>query len=474
MPQILVLLSLLLVAAIVASKVSSRFGIPALVLFAGLGMLAGEEGLGRIVFNDASLAQNVGVVSLSLILFSGGLGTSWKHVRRLLWRAVSLATVGVIVAACLAGWFASVMLGISLGEGLLLGSILASTDAAAVFTVLASSGITLRARLGPLLELESGSNDPMAVFLTVALIRFLTVPGAGWGEALGGFVVEMVLGLVLGLAGGRFGVWAINRIQLSSEGLYPVATVAIALGIFGGTMLGHGSGFLAVYVAGVVMNGASFVHKASLVRFHDGVAWLAQIGMFLTLGLLCFPSRLWAVAGPSFAISLFLILAARPVAVFVSLALAKMTWRQKTLVGWVGLRGAVPIVLATFPLLAKMPNAELYFNVVFFVVLTSVLVQGTTLGWLAGRLGLVAPVAAKTKPVMTELRVGVGAAMVGQRIMDLAMPKEALVVLVTRGEEFVVPRGDTRLQAGDTLQVLADGEDLRVLRLKAGDNDGVG
>ena len=290
---------------------------------------------------------------------------------------------------------------------------------------------------------------------------------------MGGFVVEMVLGLGLGLAGGRLGVWVINRIQLSSEGLYPVATVAIALGVFGGTMLVHGSGFLAVYVAGVVMNGASFVHKASLVRFHDGVAWLAQIGMFLTLGLFCFPSRLWAVAGPSFAISLFLILAAWPVAVFVSLALAKMTWRQKTLVGWVGPRGAVPIVLATFPLLAKMPNAELYFNVVFFVVLTSVLVQGTTLGWLAGRLRLVAPVAVKAKPVMTELRVGDGAAMVGQRIMDLGMPKGALVVLVTRAEEFVVPRGDTRLQAGDTLQVFSEGEDLRVLRVEAGDDDGV-
>jgi len=461
---------LLLLAAIVASKVSSRFGIPALVLFAGLGMLAGEEGPGGIAFNDAGLAQNVGVVSLSLILFAGGLGTSWNHVRRLLWRAVSLATVGVIVAAFLAGWFASLILGIPLGEGLLLGSILASTDAAAVFTVLATSGISLRARLGPLLELESGSNDPMAVFLTVTLIRFLTAPGAGWGEALGGFVVEMALGLVLGLAGGRLGVWAINRIQLASEGLYPVATVAIALGVFGGTMLAHGSGFLAVYVAGVVMNG-SLVHKASLIRFHDGVAWLAQIGMFLTLGLLCFPSRLWAVAGPSFAISLFLILAARPMAVFVSLALAKMTWRQKTLVGWVGLRGAVPIVLATFPLLAKMPNAELYFNVVFFVVLTSVLVQGTTLGWLAKRLALVAPASTQTKPVMTEVTVKEGALMAGRRIMDLGLPKSALVVLVMRDNDYVVPRGDTRLQAGDTLQVLADGEDLRILRLKAGDSD---
>ena len=305
----------------------------------------------------------------------------------------------------------------------------------------------------------------------MALIRFLTVPGVGWGESLGGFAMEMVLGLLLGLAGGRLGVWALNRLRLSSEGLYPVVTVAIALGVFGGTMLVQGSGFLAVYVAGVVINGASFVHKASLVRFHDGVAWLAQISMFLTLGLLCFPSRLWAVAGPSVAISLFLILAARPVAVFVSLALAKMTWQQKTLVGWVGLRGAVPIVLATFPLLAKMPNAELYFNVVFFVVLTSVLVQGTTLGWLAKRLALVAPVTTQTKPVMTEITVNSGAVMAGRRIMDLGLPKSALVVLVIRDQEYVVPRGDTQLRAGDTLQVLADGEDLRILRVKAGDSD---
>jgi|GEM_PF-3963486 potassium/hydrogen antiporter len=347
----------LLLAAVAASKASCRFGVPALVLFAGLGMLAGEEGPGRVAFNDAGLAQDAGVVSLSVI---SCLRKDWPRRGSMDRRSCGAGYSGVTVAsAFLAGWFACLILGIPLSGGVLLASILTSTDAAAVLTVLATSGISLRARLGPLLELQN--SIPQRA-------------GSGLGEALGGFVVEMVLGLLLGLAGGRLGVWALNRLQLSSEGLY---------GSDGGDCA---RGFRRRMTAAswpVVRNGASFVHKASVVRFHDR--------------------------------------AARPVAVFASLARAKMTGQQKPLVGRVGLRGAVPIVL------------------------TSALAQGTI-----ARVGLalLAPIATQTTPMATEIIVNSGALMAGRRIIDLGLPKRALMALVIRDEENVLPRGGHPVHGG--------------------------
>jgi len=473
---VLVWIAILLIAAVVASRLSDRLGVPSLLLFLAIGMLAGSEGIGGIPFDDARLTQSIGVVALAFILFAGGLETEWAPVRTVLWRGLSLATFGVVITTALCGVFAAWLLAIPWTEGLLLGAIISSTDAAAVFSVMRSQGIQLKGRIGPLLELESGSNDPMAVLLTLALIKLITVPGTPLLEFVWMFVLEIALGLAFGYALGRATVWSLNRIRIQAEGLYPVLLIAAASMTYGLTATLGGSGFLAVYVAGIVIGNANFVHKRSLIRFTNGLAWLMQIAMFLTLGLLVYPSRLWKVVGLAAAVSFFLIVVARPVSVFASLALASMPVRSKAMVAWVGLRGAVPIVLATFPLLAGLKHSELFFNVVFFTVLVSVLIQGTTLGRVAKWLGLEAeatsrPVSPlefapgrKTNSDIEEMVIGEGSVICGKRIVDLPFPKSALVVLLSRGDEYLVPRGGTVLRAGDGVLVLADKADLPELR----------
>ena len=474
--QILVLAGGLLLAAVVASKASSRLGIPSLLVFLALGMLAGEDGPGGIPFDDPRLAQSMGVVALTLILFAGGLETQWATVRGLLWQGLSLATVGVVVTATLTGGFAVWVLHLSWLEGLLLGAIVSSTDAAAVFSVLRSRGASLKGGIQPLLELESGSNDPMAVFLTVALIRLIQEPGLSPWSVTGMFFVQMALGLVFGLGFGRAAVWVLNRIRLETEGLYPVITVAAAFLCYGVTAEAGGSGFLAVYVAGIVMGREEFVHKRSLLRFNNGIAWIMQIVMFLTLGLLVFPSRLPQVAAVSLLIAAFLVFVARPVSVFLGLSLSQNSMREKGMIAWVGLRGAVPIVLATFPQIAGISNAHLFFNVVFFIVLTSVLLQGTTLACVARWLKVDIPTPARREPAlefapgalatseMIEMVVVPGSRAVGRQILGLGLPHSALIVLLTRGEHYVVPRGGTVLLANDALMVLTERSEIPWLK----------
>ncbi|HEY3440383.1 MAG TPA: potassium/proton antiporter [Paludibaculum sp.] len=466
--QLLVLAGGLLLAAVAASKASSRLGVPALLVFLALGMLAGEDGPGGIPFEDAHLTQSLGVVALTLILFAGGLETRWATVRVLLWRGLSLATVGVLVTATLTGVFAAKVLHLSWLEGLLLGAIVSSTDAAAVFSVLRSQGASLKGGIQPLLELESGSNDPMAVFLTVALIRLLQNPGLSPWTLPGTFLVQMTLGLILGLGFGKGTAWLVNRIRLETEGLYPAITVAAGFLCYGVTAEVGGSGFLAVYVAGIVMGRDEFIHKRSLLRFHNGLAWIMQIVMFLTLGLLVFPSSLPPIALVSLLIAAFLVFVARPVSVFLGLSLSRNTTREKGMIAWVGLRGAVPIILATFPQIAGLPNARLFFDVVFFIVLTSVLVQGTTLAAVGRWLDVNLPGPARREPAMDflpggsassdmiELIVAAESAVAGRQIVDLGLPHSALIVLLTRGESYVAPRGSTVLEANDVLMVLAE------------------
>ena len=466
--QILVLAGGLLLAAVFASKASSRLGIPSLLVFLVIGMLAGEDGPGGIPFDDARLTQSLGVVALALILFSGGLDTHWATVRSLLWRGLSLATVGVLATATLTGLFAAQVLHVSWLEGLLLGAIVSSTDAAAVFSVLRSRGANLKGGIQPLLELESGSNDPMAVFLTVALIRLLQEPGLSPWSLTGTFFVQMSLGLLFGLAFGRAAVWVLNRIRLETEGLYPVITLGAAFLCYGVTAEAGGSGFLAIYVAGIVMGREDFIHKRSLLRFHNGLAWIMQIVMFLTLGLLVFPSRLPQIAVVSLLIAAFLVFVARPVSVFVGLSLSRNSIREKGMIAWVGLRGAVPIILATFPQIAGVAHAHLFFDVVFFIVLTSVLLQGTTLAYVARWLGVELPSPGRREPAleiapgalgsseMIELVVTPDSPAVGRQIVDLGFPHSALIVLLTRGESYIVPRGGTVLQVGDVLMVLLE------------------
>jgi len=371
--------SVLLLVGVFVSKISDRYGIPALLLFLVLGMLAGSDGPGGIYFDDPVVAQMVGVIALVLILYSGGLSTEWKSVRPIAAEAFILATLGVFITALVVGVVASALLGISLLEGMLLGSIVSSTDAAAVFAILRSKGIRLKGQLKPLLELESGSNDPMAIFLTVGLLELIAQPDLSPLSLLGRFALQMLVGAGAGYCMGWVMLFLVNRLKLGYEGLYPVLTLSLVLLTFGVTDLLGGSGFLAVYLAGIVLGNPESIHKGSLMRFHDGVAWLMQITMFLALGLFVFPSRLAPIAGTGLLIAGCLMFVARPVGVFIGLLPSQLKLRERAFVSWVGLRGAAPIILATFPMLARVPQADWIFHVVFFIVLTSVLLQGTSL-----------------------------------------------------------------------------------------------
>ncbi|MCL4304009.1 MAG: potassium/proton antiporter [Anaerolineae bacterium] len=460
--------AILLLLSIIASKASGRLGVPALVFFLVIGMLAGSEGIGGIEFSDAATAQSLGVVALIFILFSGGFDTEWASVRHVLPHGLVLATVGVLLTALAVGAFVMVILGFSWRESLLCGAIVSSTDAAAVFAVMGSRGVSLKGSLKPLLELESGSNDPMAIFLTTAMIGLLIDPDTSIWGLVPRFFVQMVAGGIAGYVLGRGMVYVINRLHLEYDGLYPVLSIGLVLLVYGITTLIGGNGFLAVYLAGMVMGNTSVIHRRSLMRFHDGLAWLMQIAMFLTLGLLVFPSQLFAVAGIGLLISVFLMLIARPLVVYVSLLPFRVNLRNTAMIGWVGLRGAVPIILGTFPLTAGVPQAETIFNLVFFVVLTSVLVQGSSIPVVARWLRVAAPFQLRQRPPLefestngirgelVEIELPAESAAAGRRIVELGLPKGALLVLIGRGDSFFVPSGSTMLAAGDTLYLLAD------------------
>jgi cell volume regulation protein A len=458
--------ALLLFASILASKTSGRLGVPTLLLFLGIGMLAGSDGLDIIAFDNAQLAQGLAVIALVFILFSGGMDTQWQSVKPVLAKGLSLATVGVLITAVVVGLAVPYFTDLTLMEGLLLGAVISSTDAAAVFTILRSQNIKLKANLRPLLELESGSNDPMAFFLTTGLIQVMMHEGTSLWSLVPLFFVQMGIGAAVGWLMGRMMVRTINRIKLGFDGLYPVLVLSMVLFTFGATQLVQGNGFLAVYVAGVVLGNNDFLHKKSLIRFYDGQAWLVQIVMFLTLGLLVFPSQVAQVVGPGLLICVLLMVVARPLAVFITLAPFRMHWRQKVFLSWVGLRGAVPIVFATYPLIAGVHNAGFIFNVVFFTVLTSVLLQGSTLALVAKWLGLQRPKQYRTlsplelelsrevKGVLVALNVPPSSPAVNKLIVDLHFPKGTLIVLVDRDGQFISPDGTTVIEGGDRLMVM--------------------
>lgn len=369
----------LLLLGVLASKVSYKLGVPSLLLFLVIGMLAGSEGIGGIEFSDYNAAQNIGTVALAYILFAGGFDTQWSLIRPTLGQGISLATVGVALTGVIVGLAATALLDLTLMEALLLGAIVSSTDAPAVFSILRSRSLRLSGRLKPLLELESGSNDPMAVLMTLIFISLITGVGVGAGDIVLFFFLQLGVGAAIGFGGGKLLVFALNRLRLEYGGLYPVVTMSAVLAIYAGAASLNGSGFLAVYLAGLIVGKSIFVYKRSLMRFHDGVTWAMQIGMFLTLGLLVFPSDLPPVMGMGLVLALLLIFVARPLAVFISLHFFKVPWRHKAFISWMGLKGAVPIIIATFPLLEGVHNADIMFNIVFFVVITSVLIQGTTI-----------------------------------------------------------------------------------------------
>lgn len=466
--EVFVIAALLLIASIVASKVAVRTGIPALLLFVFLGILMGVEGVGGILLDDAYLVQSVGVAALVFILFSGGLSTEWESIRPVIREGVLLSTVGVIVTALSVGWFMNTFFGFSWEGGILLGAIMASTDAAAVFSVLRGSDVHLKGRLSQTLELESGSNDPMAVFLSFGMIGLMTGTTDSALELVPMFFIQMGVGAGLGYALGRLTLVALNRIRLEYDGLYPVLSVSLVMLTYGATTTLGGNGFLAVYIAGVTLGRETFIHKESLNNFHDGLAWLMQIAMFLTLGLKILPSNLIDVAGTGIVVALFLIFIARPLSVFIAAIPTNMTVRERVFISWVGLRGAAPIILATFPLLAGIETPVPIFELVFFVVLTSVLLQGTLIipaaKWLKlydadykDRPSLLAQMMQQTSlnRCMLEITVPYDSTTVGKRIIDLDLPHASLVMLISRADEVIAPRGGTVLEADDRLLIVA-------------------
>jgi cell volume regulation protein A len=466
---LLLVVGVLIFTSVVASKLSNRLGVPALLLFLIVGFLFGSDGPGGLYFDDPWLAQLIGTAALAIILFGGGLSTDIKYVRPIVKEAAVLATVGVLFTALLTGLFAKYFLGLSTVEAMLLGSIMSSTDAAAVFMVLRSRNAALKGQLAPLLELESGVNDPMAIFLTFGFVQLLSVPDARFGTMLSLFFSQLCLGLVMGVAFGYIVIYLLNHIKLEYEGIYPVFLLALVLIAYALTASLQGSGFLTVYIMGLVMGNKSVIHKRSLSRFFDAMTWLSQIALFLTLGLLVFPSQLVSIIGIGFALSFFLMIVARPVSVFATMIFSRMTLCEKVLISWVGLRGAVPVVLATIPLLAGVPSAPYMFNLVFFVVLTSALLQGTTIPLAARLLGVGAELPPATSSplelrddttnnVLEQVQIAAHSAAAGKEIVNLGLPAEMLIVLIERGNQYIVPTGNTLIEAEDRLMLLGSRE----------------
>lgn len=383
-PEYLLLItSVLFLLSIIASKTSSWLGVPALLIFLVLGMLAGSDGIGGIYFDDAHLAQFMGIIALVFILFSGGLDTQWKDIKPIIGLGLILSTFGVLITALLLGTAAHYLLKFNWLNSFLLGSIVASTDAPSVFSMFRAKNINMPNKLKYLIEFESASNDPMAVFLTIGFIELITMPGASFSTLILMFCKQMIIGGIAGIVFGYVISFSAQKINLEYEGLYPVFTIASALFAYSVTSMIDGNGFLAVYLAGLVIANRPFPHKTEILNFHDGLTWLMQIAMFLTLGLLVFPSKLIHVAGVDILIAAFLMFIARPIAVFALTAFSSLQIKEKILLSWVGLRGAVPIILATFPLVAGINRAESIFNLVFFIVLSSMLIQGSTVSWMA-------------------------------------------------------------------------------------------
>jgi potassium/hydrogen antiporter len=466
--QLILVAAALLAAGIGASLLASRIRLPGLLLFLGLGMAIGSDGTGWIEFGvgseDYELERTIGVVALALILFEGGLTAGFDEIKPVLRPSLLLAVVGTLGTCVICGFAAAWLFDLSTLEGMLLGAIISSTDGAAIFALLRES--TLRRRLARTLEGEAGFNDPVAVLLVIGFIEWIESDDYGVVNLVVLFVREMGIGAAVGLAVGSLAVYALRNSRLASPGLYPVATLATAGLAFGGAATLHGSGFLAAYLAGLVVGSGRIPAKQTVTVFHEGLAWVAQIVMFLSLGLLVFPSRFGEVWLEGTALALILVFLARPVSVFVATALDRFTTGEKAVLSWAGLRGAVPVVLATFPVIEGTEHSRDFFNIVFFAVVISTLLQGTTVEWLARKLGVTTSEPALPRPLVetgtvrrlgaeiVEYPVGPDDAIVGQLVRELGLPRDALLSVIVRGEEALLPRGSTRIEAADRLHVM--------------------
>ena len=466
--ELILIAGALLAAGIAGALLADRVRVPGLLLFLALGMVAGSEGIGGIEFDDAELARTLGTIALILILFEGGLTAGWSEIRPVLGTAASLATIGTVGTACIAGVAAHWIFDFSLLEGMIVGAAIAATDSAAIFAVLRHS--TLERRLARSLEGESGMNDPVALLLVIGFIEWIQEPGFGLADMVGLLALKLAIGAAVGVAIGRLAVAWLDRARLPTDGIYPVATIAIAGISFGLAEVAYGSGFLAVYLTALALGSARIPARRTITAFHEGVGWVAQIGLFVLLGLLVFPSTLDEVAVESLLLSAVLILLARPLAAFAATLLAPLNLREKAMLSWAGLRGATPIWLATFPVVAGVGAGQELFSIVFFVVVTSTLVQGATFEPLARRLGLTTDEPALPKRLLesgrirrmggdvVSYRLRPGSAAAGRLVRELGLPREALVNVIVREGTAIPPRGSTELREGDELHVLVKGE----------------
>jgi potassium/hydrogen antiporter len=462
--ELILVAAALLAAGIGASLLASRMRLPGLLLFLALGMGIGSDGLGWIDFNNYELARTIGVVALALILFEGGLSAGFHEIRPVLRSSLSLAILGTLGTAVICGFAASWLFDLSTLEGMLLGAIISSTDGAAIFALLRES--TLRRNLARTLEGEAGFNDPVAVLLVVGFIEWIQHDDYGVLDMALLFVREMGIGAVVGLAVGWVALRALRNARLASPGLYPVATLSTAGLAFGGAATLDGSGFLAAYLAGLILGSSRIPAKQTVTVFHEGLGWVAQITMFLALGLLVFPSQLGDVWLKGTALALVLVFIARPLTAVLATAFDRFSAGERIVLGWAGLRGAVPVVLATFPVIEHIEHSRVFFNIVFFAVVLSTILQGTTVEWLARRLGVTTSEPALPRPLVetgtvrrlgaeiVEYPVAQDDAIVGQLVRELGLPRDALLSVIVRGEEALLPRGSTRIEAEDRLHVI--------------------
>jgi potassium/hydrogen antiporter len=486
--NILFIGSFLVLASVFAGKTSFRFGVPTLLLFLAIGIIAGSEGPGGIYFDSPHVAKFIGIVSLNFILFSGGLDTSWQSIKPIIWQGVSLSTVGVLLTALSVGIFVWAVTDFSIYEGLLLGAIVSSTDAAAVFSILRAKSMALKGRLRSILELESGSNDPMAYVLTIAFLSLVQSPEAGLASIVPFFIKQMFWGAAIGFAMGYFSRQIINHIKLDFEGLYPVLVISLIFLTYSLVDLVGGNGFLSVYLCGVFLGNSELIHKKTIIKVFDGMAWMMQISLFLILGMLVYPSQVLLYAGTGLLVSLFLIFVARPLGVFASLLPFQMKMRRRYYISWVGLRGAVPIVFATFPLIAGIEKAPAIFNIVFFVSVSSVILQGMTLNKMAHWMRVALPqrikaknpidvfLSDKEKSAMATITIPESGFAEGKKVVDLKFPPSALIAVIERNGKYFSPNGSSVLEAADKLVVLADTSSamesvLRCLQIGQPDDD---
>ena len=470
-PTIIITISaILLLISVLTSKTANRTGLPMLIFFLLIGMLAGTDGIGKISFNSPDTAQFLGIIALCFILYSGGLDTKFDQIKPIVWRGVVLATLGVLITAISLGTFVYWVTDFTWLESLLLGSIVSSTDAASVFGIFRSKSTGLKRNLRPMLELESGSNDPMAYFLTLTFISLIKQPDTSIWIMIPIFLKGMSLGAVMGYVIGKLTVRIINMVNLFVEGLYPVLTIAMMFFSYSLTELIGGNGFLAIYISGLIVGNSNFIHKRSLLKFYDGFSWLMQIMMFITLGLLVFPSHMVPIIGIGLLISAVLMFVVRPIAMIICLLPFRMYYKDLTFISWVGLKGAVPIIFATYPMVEKIPQADVIFHIVFFITLTSLMLQGTTLFSTAKWLKLAIPEGKAKKPVLEfesesiksvikEIVVESNFRCVNHAIVDLQLPKTSLIVMIERDDKYFTPNGSTIIELGDSLIILADTEE---------------